>query len=132
MEAALALAGHTTLPTLVEEETEAKEAEAKEPTDTKETDAKEATTPETPVRKGRGRKPAAKATKVQSPSLNVIAEEATEPSKPAAARGKRKVVEEDGVEDVPTPPAKRVSRRVTITTLDTDIEARTPIGPPPV
>ena len=96
----------TPLPTLVEDV---------------ETDDSEAPTEDPPPKRGRGR--GSKSTAVAS--LDVISEEGASevPSKSAKAstsRGKRKQMEEDEVEA--TPPAKRRSRRVTITVLDTDVD----------
>ena len=110
VESALALSASTPLPTLVEEEPLPEPSSASEDSGVKR----------------RGRKAAPKAS---TPSLNVIAEEGgssvePEPAKAASQRGKRKQATEE--EEVATPPAKRVSRRVTITTLDTDVDLFTP------
>ena len=122
METALSLASG--LPTLVEEETEASAS----------TEPEAAVTPtEAAGPKRRGRKPAAAAAKPSTPSLNIIEEESDkveqEPVK--ATKGKRKQPQDEEEElAVATPPAKRVSRRVTITTLDTDVDLFTPEAGP--
>ena len=122
METALSLASG--LPTLVEEETEASAS----------TEPEAAVTPsEVAGPKRRGRKPAAAAAKPSTPSLNIIEEESDkveqEPVK--ATKGKRKQPQDEEEElAVATPPAKRVSRRVTITTLDTDVDLFTPEAGP--
>ena len=117
VETALSLAS---LPTLVEEETEAAS-----------TEPEAAVTPTEAGPKRRGRKPAA--AKPSTPSLNIIEEESDktepelEPEPVKATRGKRKQPQEEAEEmAMATPPAKRVSRRVTITTLDTDVDLFTP------
>merc|ERR1719270_1995310 len=116
VESALALAqgSSTPLPTLVEEEPETSREEEEAP------------------KRGRGRPKA----KPSTPSLNVISEENDEPAEavlepepskqPSKSRGKRKPDDDEG-EEISTPPAKRVSRRVTITTLDTDVDLFTPL-----
>merc|ERR1711972_429654 len=122
VEAALAIAGVSQLPTLIEEEADSKTEETEEVPDQ-----------EISVTKRPRGRPSKAASKVSSPSLNVISEDVeAEPVKPSTSRGKRKQVEDD-VEDVPTPPAKRASRsemkqgRVTITTLDTDVDLLSPL-----
>ena len=121
VETALSLATGpaTPLPTLVEEEQE-----------TASTEVEAAPSTETGPKR-RGRKPAT--AKPSTPSLNIIEEESDksqpeqepEPVKPA--RGKRKQTVQEAEDVVSTPPAKRVSRRVTITTLDTDVDLFTPV-----
>merc|ERR1712083_1188616 len=69
---------------------------------------------------GRCRKSAAA---VATPTLDVISEEGATPTTPKTTKstvGKRKQTEEEV--GVSTPPAKRRSRRVTITVLDTDVD----------
>ena len=117
VESALALAqgSSTPLPTLLEEEPETSREEE-----------------EGAPKRGRGRRKA----KPSTPSLNVISEENDEPAEPvlepepskhpSKSRGKRKPVDDES-EEISTPPAKRVSRRVTITTLDTDVDLFTPL-----
>merc|ERR1712029_838234 len=95
VEAALAIAGVSQLPTLIEEEADSKTEETEEVPDQ-----------EISVTKRPRGRPSKAASKVSSPNLNVISED---------------------VEDVPTPPAKRASRRVTITTLDTDVDLLSPL-----
>ena len=101
----------TPLPTLVEDvETEGSE------------DTEALAEDKSPKRsRGRTRKAAAAAA---TPTLDVISEEgpsqtSSKSSKSSTAVGKRKQAEEEV--EVSTPPAKRRSRRVTITVLDTDV-----------
>ena len=100
----------TPLPTLVEDvETEGSEDTAASADD------------KTPKR-SRGR-PRKSATAAATPTLDAISEEGASevPSKSARpSAGKRKQVEEEA--EVSTPPAKRRSRRVTITVLDSDVD----------
>ena len=96
------------------------------------------------VKRGRGRPP--KSAKTATPSLNVISEEnvepepsqstnesevfletdQSEPTKPSSSRGKRKQIDDDEEDAPPTPRAKRISRRATITTLEADMDLFTP------
>ena len=96
------------------------------------------------VKRGRGRPP--KSAKTATPSLNVISEEnvepepsqstnesevfletdQSEPTKPSSSRGKRKQIDDDEEDAPPTPRAKRISRRATITTLEADVDLFTP------
>ena len=96
------------------------------------------------VKRGRGRPP--KSAKTATPSLNVISEEnvepepsqstnesevfletdQSEPTKPSSSRGKRKQIDDDEEDAQPTPRAKRISRRATITTLEADVDLFTP------
>ena len=96
------------------------------------------------VKRGRGRPP--KSAKTATPSLNVISEEnvepepsqstnesevfletdQSEPTKPSSSRGKRKQIDDDEEDAPPTPRAKRISRRATITTLGADVDLFTP------
>ena len=101
----------TPLPTLVEDvETEGSE------------DTEGLAEDKSPKRsRGRTRKAAAAAS---TPTLDVISEEgpsqtSSKSTKSSTAVGKRKQAEEEV--EVSTPPAKRRSRRVTITVLDTDV-----------
>ena len=56
--------------------------------------------------------------------------EKIEPEPVKSTRGKRKQSQEAEEVAMATPPAKRVSRRVTITTLDTDVDLFTPEAGP--
>eukprot|EP00090_Calanus_glacialis_P046970 TRINITY_DN9493_c0_g1_i2.p1 TRINITY_DN9493_c0_g1~~TRINITY_DN9493_c0_g1_i2.p1 ORF type:complete len:1298 (-),score=490.68 TRINITY_DN9493_c0_g1_i2:114-4007(-) len=123
VESALAIAGAAPLPTLVEEEEKEDSVE------------KEIEEEVVPVKK-RGRKPAPKPS---TPSLNIIAEEDTSGAEPSGlpdastsdtsvffpmkSRPKRK----DTDQLTPEGPPKRRSRRVTITTLGTDVDLFTPV-----
>jgi len=128
VESALAIAGGTPLPTLVEEEEREdsidKEEEIKEPI---------------PV-KTRGRKAVSKPS---NPSLNVISEDdntkeetddrladvsSTESEQTGSFTMKTRPKRKDIEQLTPEAPPKRRSRRVTITTLGTDVDLFTPGG----
>jgi len=132
VESALEIAGVAPLPTLIEEEEKDDTIEKEENIE----ERKEIQVDVAPVKRGRKAKPS-------NPNLNIISEEDTSGSEisgmhdqtvgdssvffPMKSKSKKRGAEEL----TPEAPPKRRSRRVTITTLGTDVDLFTPVKDTP-